>query len=126
MSKKRLNSELVLSELSEQSVFFQKQPPKELKSERSNERSTNRTNERSNVRTVQRTKVRHTFDIFADQIISLHQHQLETLQNEGNKPHLGGMVQEALDDYLAKKGVVKTEKTDRSNGPTNDPSNDRI
>ncbi len=103
MSKKRLNSEMILSELSEQSVFFQKQSPKNERSERSNER----TNERSNVQTVQRTKVRHTFDIYADQIVSLHQHQLETLQNEGIKPHLGEMVQEALDDYLVKKGVGK-------------------
>jgi uncharacterized membrane protein len=122
MSKKRLNSEMVLSELSEQSVFFQKQAPNDLKSERSDER----TNERSTVRSVQRTKVRHTFDIYADQIVSLHQHQLETIQNEGIKPHLGEMVQEALDDYLVKKGVGKSKETVRSNGATNDPSNDRI
>ena len=126
MSKKRLNSEMVLSELSEQSVFFQKQAPNELKSERSDERTKEPTNERSNVPTVQRTKVRHTFDIYADQIVSLHQHQLETLQNEGIKPHLGEMVQEALDDYLVKKGVGKTKKTERSNNASNGPSNERI
>ena len=126
MSKKRLNSEMVLSELSEQSVFFQKQPPKELKSDRFNEPSNERTNERSNDRTVQRTKVRHTFDIFADQIVSLHKCQLETLQNEGIKPHLGEMVQEALDDYLVKKGVGKSKEIERSNGATNGPSNERI
>ena len=126
MSKKRLNSEMVLSELSEQSVFFQKQTPKELKTERSNERSNEPTNDRSNVRTVQRTKVRHTFDIFADQIASLHKCQLETIQKEGVKPHLGDMVQEALDDYLLKKGVGKSKETERSNGATNGPSNERI
>ena len=126
MSKKRLNSEMVLSELSEQSVFFQKQASNEKKSERSDERPTEPTNARSNVRTVQRTKVRHTFDIFSDQIVSLHQHQLETLQNGGNKPHLGDMVQEALDDYLVKKGVGKSKEIERSNGATNDPSNERV
>lgn len=122
MSKKRLNSEMVMNELSEQSVFFQKQTPKEWKSDRSNER----TNERSNVRTVQRTKVRHTFDIFADQLNSLHQYQLEIIQAEGNKPRLGDLVQEALDDYLMKKGVGKTKETERSNGAVNEPTNERF
>lgn len=74
------------------------------------------TNHSTNGRTFQRTKIRHTFDIFADQLQALHQHQLECIQAGGQKPKLGDMIQEALDDYLAKKGVgKKAQKTERSN-----------
>ena len=84
--------------------------------EQTMERTVEPTHHPTNGRTFQRTKIRHTFDIFADQIQALHQLQLEYIQAGGLKPKLGDMIQEALDDFLTKKGIRKKEqKTERSN-----------
>ena len=126
MSKKKLNSEIILNELKQGSAFFPEKT--EPSQKRTFERSLEATNEVSHERTVeptkhatneraqQRTKIRHTFDIFTDQLQGLHQVQLEILQAEIKKPKLGDMVQEALDDYLVKQGITINEpKTERSN-----------
>jgi len=77
---------------------------------RSSSRSRNvngRTNERSNERTVERTvernRVRHSFDIWQDQLLRLSEIQAERFSQTGRKPKLGELVQEALDAYIAKE-----------------------
>jgi hypothetical protein len=70
---------------------------------RTNVPSYGRTNERTNVRTVikpKRQKIRHAFDIYRDQLLSLQMQQLEAVQKGKRKPKLGKMVQEAIDLYL--------------------------
>lgn len=69
-------------------------------------RSTSRskgTNERSNERTVERTRVRHSFDIWQDQLLGLSEIQADRFSQSGKKPKLGELVQEALDAYIAKE-----------------------
>lgn len=66
-------------------------------------RTDERTSERTNVRTIikpKRRKIRHAFDIYQDQLISLQMRQLEAVQRGKRKPKLGKMVQEAIDQYL--------------------------
>ena len=62
------------------------------------------TNEPPNVRTneppVHRRKVRHTFDIFADQLLSLRAMALAGQQASGTRVLLGDLVQEALDQLI--------------------------
>ena len=62
-----------------------------------------RTNERSNERTVERYRVRHSFDIWQDQLLGLSEIQSERFSQSGRKPKLGELVQEALDAYIAKE-----------------------
>ena len=136
MSKKQLNSEIVLNELKQGSAFFPEKKrvdgltSSDESKQRTFERSLNGTNQGSKKRTVeptnhssneptkQRTKVRHTFDIFADQLQGLHQYQLECIQDGTRKPKLGDMVQVALDEYLAKQGIA-------SQAPNTEHSNER-
>jgi hypothetical protein len=82
-------------------------PPRTVyqNTEAKNERPNVRTNDESNVATVERKKnrikVRHTFDIFADQLFALQSLQLAAVQSSKRKPTLGKMVQQAIDLYLA-------------------------
>jgi hypothetical protein len=66
-------------------------------------RTNGRTNERSNERTVERNRVRHSFDIWKDQLLGLSEIQAERFSQSGRKPKLGELVQEALDAYIAKE-----------------------
>ena len=66
-------------------------------------RTNGRTNERSNERTVERQRVRHSFDIWQDQLLGLTEIQAERFSQSGRKPKLGELVQEALDAYIAKE-----------------------
>ena len=50
-----------------------------------------------------RVKTRHSFDVFEDQKLALDRLQMATRDIEGEKPNLGEMVQEALDDYIQKR-----------------------
>lgn len=56
--------------------------------------------ERSNERTVERTKVRHTFDIFQDQLTALRRIQLAREELSHKHYRLGDLVQEALDAFI--------------------------
>lgn len=56
-----------------------------------------RTNERFN----ERTKVRHTFDILADQLLALREISIERQKMFGERVLLGDLVQEALDMFIA-------------------------
>jgi hypothetical protein len=44
--------------------------------------------------------VRHSFDVYEDQVIALQSLQLVALQQGRRKPSLGDMVQQAIDRYL--------------------------
>ena len=66
-------------------------------------RTNGRTTERTNERTVARQRVRHSFDIWQDQLLGLSEIQAERFSVSGRKPKLGELVQEALDAYIAKE-----------------------
>ena len=109
MSKKRLDKEGVLNELSGQSVFF-KQPKK---TERNNVRISERTDIRSEIRSVdlpvrRRTK-RYSFEFFEDQIIRLRQMKIEAVM-QGKSIFLSQIVRQALDEFFEKHDTNRTEK----------------
>lgn len=52
-----------------------------------------------------RRKVRHSFDIFEDQVLPLKEIQLARQRESGNKCLLGDLVQEALDMFIAEEHV---------------------
>src|SRR4051794_14200096 len=62
-----------------------------------------RTNERTNVGTLERSRVRHSFDIWQDQLLGLSEIQADRFSRTGRKPKLGELVQEALDAYIVKE-----------------------
>ena len=129
MSKKQLDIDGITNELQGASLFFQrpsvlhpitsqatKPPASNLEpvrlaqsptvyeaAERTGEVKTEHLNERSVVRKPTRKVIRHTFDIYANQLSKLQRLQLEAIRNGRKKPTLGGLVQKALDLYLQKK-----------------------
>ena len=70
--------------------------------ERLNVRSNERTVERTNVRKSRRV-IRHTFDIYQDQLVALKTLQLKAVQTDNKKVTLGDMVQEAIDLWLKQR-----------------------
>jgi len=66
-----------------------------------------RRNEVSNVgkneRTFQRGKIRHTFDIYEDQLLSLKEVAIARQKLFGERVLLGDLVQEALDTLITKE-----------------------
>lgn len=77
--------------------------------DRSNERTSERSNEHPNVRTNERTKIRHSFDIYQDQLLALAEIQAAIFKKTGRKPKVGDLVQEALDGYIQRE--VSNERT---------------
>lgn len=67
-------------------------------------RSNDRTFERPIERTYKpkRERIRHTFDIYKDQLISLQMIQLKRVQAGKKKPKLGKMVSDGIDLFLNK------------------------
>ena len=51
----------------------------------------------------ERARVRHSFDIYRDQLLSLGDIQLARHRQTGRKPKLGDLVQEALDAFVARE-----------------------
>lgn len=80
--------------------------PIEAKNERMNVGTNEQKNERSkvqkNVNSSVRPVIRHTFDIFEDQLVDLKRLQIEAMQQRRRKRKLGEMVQIALDQYIKK------------------------
>jgi hypothetical protein len=68
----------------------------------------------SNERSNERRKVRHTFDILADQLLALREIVLEREKTFGRRVLLGELVQEALDMF-----ITKERNTDVTNVRTN-------
>src|SRR4051812_21216842 len=64
------------------------------------DRTDTRSNERTNVRSRERPRVRHSFDIYQDQLLSLSEIQAAAFKRTGRKPKVGELVQEALDAYI--------------------------
>ena len=81
---------------------FQVQMEESQIQKRSDERTVERTINRSPERTFKpkREKIRHTFDIYKDQLIDLQVIQLEKVQAGKKKPKLGKMVSDGIDLFL--------------------------
>ena len=77
--------------------------------ERTFERPNERSNERSNARPikVKREKIRHTFDIYRDQLVALQMIQLVKFQAGKKKPKLGKMVAEGIDLFIKQEASKK-------------------
>jgi hypothetical protein len=54
----------------------------------------------ANGRTNERPRVRHSFDVFNDQLQALSEIQAQRYNQTGRKPKMGELVQEALDAYI--------------------------
>ena len=96
----------------------------EMVSEPSVQRTTEPSNEGTKQptfeRTVQRTKVRHTFDVFKDQVLALGDIQQALARRHGTKPRLGDLVQEALDSYIREKHRTNDDSKHETFEPTKD------
>jgi hypothetical protein len=74
------------------------------------ERTIDLSNVQTNERTAIRQQVRHSFDIFADQVLSLRSIALAREGTFGKRVLLGDLVQQALDRF-----ITKERNTERSN-----------
>lgn len=70
---------------------------------RSNEETNEPTNERLIQQSTVRKKIRHTFDIFADQLMSLRELSIEQEKTFGDRVLLGDLAQQALDQFISKQ-----------------------
>ena len=117
MSKKQLNTSIVLNELKSGSVFFQRE------TERTDNRTEQRTEIRAENRTVQfpvkRLTKRYSFEFFEDQITHIKKIKIET-ELDGNRISLSEIVREALDHYFE-----SVRKSERSEGRTQLRSEER-
>ncbi len=71
------------------------EPAEPEQDEETNERSNERTNDQ-----IERRVIRHSFDIYHDQLMQLGEIQMRLYRETGKKPKLGRLVQEALDRYI--------------------------
>jgi len=69
----------------------------------SDEETNERINERTNGQDERRV-IRHSFDIYHDQLMQLGEIQMRRYRATGKKPKLGRLVQEALDHYIEGQG----------------------
>jgi hypothetical protein len=69
--------------------------------------------EPTNIRTNERRKVRHSFDIYEDQLLTLTEIQTSIFRATGKKPKLGELVQQAIDEYIR---ATKDRPNERTNG----------
>jgi hypothetical protein len=87
----------------------------EPKTERPSSRTTGRTNERSTDRTTgrpdDRVRIRHSFDVYQDQLVALGDIQIAAFRRSGRKPPIGELVQAALDEYIDKTTGRTFERT---------------
>lgn len=74
-------------------------------------RTNNATGVRTNERTKERTRVRHSFDVWQDQLLGLSEIQAERFSRTGRKPKLGDLAQEALDAFIAKERTRTNVRT---------------
>src|SRR3712207_4535265 len=117
--KKVLKNDTIRNELKDSSAFFahnkphredEKQEPVKAPSPVIKDEQ-NVANETTNVSTLDATvqhsflrrKVRHTFDIYDDQLFSLKEITLTRQKRCGEKVLLGDLVQEALDMFITKE-----------------------
>lgn len=86
---------------------------------RTNERLSERSNEQTR-EAVQspRRRIRHSFDIWEDQLLSLAEIQARLFLITRRKPKLGELVQEALDAYITRHEKANEYPNVRTNGRT--------
>ncbi len=112
--KNKPDANTILSELSRDSVFFQRaatgapaQPAPAVEEPHGVEPAAAATRPVSSVRPVRRKKVRHPFDIYDDQLESLRELSTDD-RRLGGQGSMSEMVREALEQYLpAKKGMLR-------------------
>lgn len=81
------------------------------------ERTNEQTNDRSHERVDDRARVRHSFDVWRDQLQALAEIQAQRFVRTRRKPKLGELVQEALDAYIARqKEQLSVRTNERTNG----------
>ena len=98
---KVLQTDSIANELKQGSAFFRKQATPKLKPAAESKVTENAKQvPEQAIEEGKRIKVRHTFDIFQDQLLKLHQIQFTAMQQGRKKPGIGSMVQEALDLYF--------------------------
>ena len=74
-------------------------------------RPSDRSNERTNEQHMApRMRVRHSFDIWEDQLLSLAAIQADRFAASRRKPKLGELVQEALDAYIREHNAARNER----------------
>jgi hypothetical protein len=71
--------------------------------QRTNERPLEPTNEQNNVLPRNRMKIRHTFDIYSDQLLSLREIAIDQEKMFGERVLLGDLAQQALDMLITKE-----------------------
>ena len=62
-----------------------------------------RPDERTGDRTNERPKVRHSFDVYRDQLDALQEIQLLRKRRSGRRPTIGELVQQALDRFITEE-----------------------
>ena len=106
MKKKPIDTKAIANELAGASAYFA--PPKKIKPVP--EEPSVRTHARTDVRPdfskytppKSRMRIRHPFNIYADQLNAMHEIQLKAVQADKKKPTLANMVTTAIDDFLRK------------------------
>ncbi len=112
--KNKPDANTMLSELSRDSVFFQRaatgapaQPAPAIDEPRTAETAAATIRPVPSSRPVRRKKVRHPFDIYDDQLESLRELSTDD-RRLGGQGSMSEMVREALEQYLpAKKGMLR-------------------
>ncbi len=56
--------------------------------------------------------MRHSFDIYEDQLVSLADIQAHLYRRNGKKPKVGDLVQQALDAYIAGANQGQDDRLD--------------
>lgn len=74
--------------------------PTQHKNDGRNDRPTESPDDRSIDHPADRIKVRHSFDVYQDQLLQLSQLQMALYEATGKKPALGDLAQKALDTFL--------------------------
>lgn len=99
-SKKRLNVRT-----NESTIPQPIQPTKIRTNDRTDKQTTERTDDRHprRISIRSREKVRHSFDIFADQLISLRELAIEQEKMFGERVLIGDLVQQAIDMLISKE-----------------------
>ena len=84
-----------------------------------------RTNERPVERAPQqRMNIRHSFDVWQDQLHALADIQARDFAVSGKKPKMGDFVKEALDEYISRKRREYERTVERTNGQRGGEAND--
>lgn len=130
MSKKQLDTQNVLSELTGQSAFFPKDastptqttfPQAELdtSTERTDIRTEIRSEERTGLLPLKRLTRRYSFEFYNDQITKLKgiKHDYEMM---GENVTMSDIVREALDEYLSAHNRTENRSDLRTNGNPNE------